>query len=231
MTAPDLARLAGLLADETRAAICLALLGGQAWTAGELARHAGVAPATATGHLHKLVRGGLLTERRQGRHRYVQLAGPQVAQLVEDLAAYAGPGVAPAARGLRAVTASAALARGRTCYDHLAGRLGVAVTDALSRTGRLDTTAGFALTRAGRDWLQTLAPALPQPASRRPLARGCLDWTERREHLAGVAGAQICRVVLDRGWVARVGTGRAVRVTPAGCGALTAELGADPAWA
>lgn len=228
MTAPDLARLAGLLADETRAAFCLALLDGRAWTAGELARHAGVAPATATGHLHKLVAGGLLTERRQGRHRYVTLAGPHVARLVEDLAAHAGPAAAPPARTLRAATASAALARGRTCYDHLAGRLGVAVTDALARTGRLDVTGGFALTPDGRSWLATLTGPAGRDAAR---SRACLDWTERRDHLAGPAGAGICRTFLDRGWVARIGSGRAVRVTPAGTGALTAELGADPAWA
>ncbi|MEU8234059.1 helix-turn-helix domain-containing protein [Actinoplanes sp. NPDC048967] len=226
MTAPALAHLAALLADDTRAAFCLALLDGRAWTAGELAAHAGVAPATATGHLHKLVAAGLLSEQRQGRHRYVRLADPRVAHLIEDLAAHLPPAPVPA-RSLRAVTASAALSRGRTCYDHLAGALGVAVTDALERTGLLTRAAGFALTPAGLRWLEGL-PALR--ASRRPLVRGCLDWTERREHVAGTAGATVCAYLLGQGWVARVGTGRAVRVTPSGGPALTELFGTDAAW-
>lgn len=147
--APGLARLAALIADETRAACLLALLDGRAWTAGELARHAGVAASTLSEHLGKLVAGGLLSEERQGRHRYVRLADARVAQLVEELAAHAGPGDDVRPRGLRASSAGSAMARGRTCYDHLAGRLGIAVTDALALRGLLRTDAGFALTDAG----------------------------------------------------------------------------------
>jgi len=227
MTAPALARFAALLADETRAGFCVALLDGRAWTAGELARHAGVAPATATEHLHKLVAAGVLSEQRQGRHRYVRLADAAIAQLIEDLATQLPEAPGPA-RTLRAATASAALTRGRTCYDHLAGRLGVAVTDALERGGLLSRSAGFALTPQGLEWLHQLAPP---GTSRRPLARGCLDWTERREHLAGAAGAAVCGHFLAQGWVARIGTGRAVRVTPPGTAALTNLLGPDPTWA
>ncbi|MBL7253834.1 ArsR/SmtB family transcription factor [Paractinoplanes lichenicola] len=220
-SASDLAALAGLLADETRAAMCLALLDGRAWTAGELAGHAGVAPSTATEHLHRLVKGGLLTERKQGRHRYVQLADPAAAQLVEDLAARLEPETPRG--GLRAVTASAALRRGRTCYDHLAGRLGVAVTDAMTAGKMLDQDGGFALTAYGKEWLvSTLGVSLE--AGRRPLARACLDWTERRHHLAGVAGARLCEAFLERRWVTRIGTGRAVRVTPDGTRALRSLL-------
>jgi DNA-binding transcriptional ArsR family regulator len=227
-SASDLAALAALLADETRAAICLALLDGRAWTAGELAAHAGVAPSTATEHLHRLIRGGLLVERRQGRHRYVQLAGPSVAHLLEDLSARITPRPSDA-RGLRAVTASEALRRGRTCYDHLAGRLGVAVTDAMTGAGLLDQTGGFALTASGLAWLTGPVgiPAADLHAGRRPLARGCLDWTERRQHLAGVAGARLCETFLGRGWVTRVGSGRAVRITPDGTAALRDLLGAN----
>ncbi|WP_067499433.1 helix-turn-helix transcriptional regulator [Actinoplanes sp. TFC3] len=226
----DLAAFAALLADRTRAAMCLALLDGRAWTAGELAAHAGVAPSTATEHLHRLIAGGLLVERRQGRHRYVQLAGPSVAELLEDVAARVGHRpVAP--RGLRAVTANSALARGRTCYDHLAGRLGVAVTDAMTHAGLLDQSAGFTLTPAGVAWmtgtLQVEAGDL-QPG-RRPVARGCLDWTERRQHLAGTAGAKVCAAFFGNGWVERIGTGRAVRLTPGGRVALHDLLGlAEP---
>ncbi|GIJ23802.1 ArsR/SmtB family transcription factor [Micromonospora lutea] len=225
ISAADLAGLAALLADETRAGICLALLDGRAWTASELAAHAGVAPSTATGHLHRLVEGGLLVQRRQGRHRYVQLADPSVAQLLEDLAARFEPRPARTG-GLRAATASAALRRGRTCYDHLAGRLGVTVTEAMIGRGLLDSV-GFALTPAGRSWLIELLgwdPAQPRPG-RRPLVRACLDWTERREHLGGLVGAKLCERLLGNGWVVRIGSGRAVRLTAAGDAALRDRLG------
>jgi len=225
-SASDLASLAALLADRTRAAMCLALLDGRAWTAGELAAHTGVAPSTATEHLHRLIDGGLVAERRQGRHRYVQLAGPAVAELLEDLAARTQPGPT-APRGLRAVTAHEALRRGRTCYDHLAGRLGVAVTDAMTKAELLDQTGGFALTPAGVDWFTDTLGVHRESlrGGRRPLARGCLDWTERRAHLAGVAGAKLCETLLGNGWLTRVGSGRAVRLTPAGRTVLHDLLG------
>jgi DNA-binding transcriptional ArsR family regulator len=224
--APGLAALASLIADETRAACLLALLDGRAWTAGELARHAGVAASTASEHLGKLVAGGLLAEERQGRHRYVRLADDQVARLVEDLAAQVEPGALRPPRSLREAGARSATARGRTCYDHLAGRLGIALTDALTARELLRQDTGFALTDAGLAWFGSSGIALHR-TGRRPLARGCLDWTERRPHLAGVAGAALCRHALDAGWCARVGTGRAVRVTEAGAGALKELLGID----
>ncbi|MFH8403469.1 ArsR/SmtB family transcription factor [Streptomyces sp. NPDC018019] len=223
-----LAGLAALLADRTRAAFCLALLDGRAWTAGELAAYARVAPSSASEHLTRLAEGGLLVERRQGRHRYVQLASPRVAELLETLTAHLDPPADPP-RGLRAVNASAALARGRTCYDHLAGRLGVAVTDAMTERGLIDQDGGFALTGTGRQWFAEAlgADAAALRTDRRPTARGCLDWTERRQHLAGVAGARLCAGLLERAWVRRVGSGRAVRLTPTGAGALRDLLGLD----
>ncbi|WP_369238975.1 ArsR/SmtB family transcription factor [Streptomyces sp. R21] len=228
--APGLAALAGLIADETRAAFLLALLDGRAWTAGELARSAGVAPSTASEHLGKLVAGGLLTEERQGRHRYVRLAGTRVAQLVEDLAAQVAPTAAGRPRTLRASTAGSAMARGRTCYDHLAGRLGIAVTDALTGRGLLRTqkegAAGFVLTDAGVRWFADAGIGLER-AGRRPLARACLDWTERRPHLAGIAGAALCRHALDAGWCVRIGSERAVKVTGEGERALAELLGIE----
>ncbi|PZG00224.1 transcriptional regulator [Micromonospora deserti] len=229
-TLPDgaaLARLAALLADDTRASLCLALLDGRAWTAGELARAAGVAPSTASEHLDRLVRGGLLTERRQGRHRYLRLAGTSVAELVEHLAGHAPVGPPPA-RSLRAIRAGAALAYARTCYDHLAGRLGVLLRDAMLNRGLLDDAGGLVLTPAGGDWLDRLdVPVAPLRAARRPLVRDCLDWTERRPHLAGALGAALCARLLDLGWLSR-GTGRAVRLTPAGRPALAEALGVAP---
>jgi DNA-binding transcriptional ArsR family regulator len=224
--AGSLARLANLLADPTRAGMCLALLDGRAWTAGELATTTGVARSTASEHLDMLVTGGLLAEERQGRHRYLRLASPGAAQLVEDLSAHAAPGAAP--QSLRAVTASETLARGRTCYDHLAGRLGVAITDAMVERDLVETRRGVAITDAGMRWLHDLGvdDALLH-RSRRPLARTCLDWTERRPHLAGAAGAALCDRLLSTGWVER-GTGRAIRVTEPGHRGLRRLLGLTP---
>ncbi|MGC4892596.1 ArsR/SmtB family transcription factor [Micromonospora sp. DT31] len=223
-----LAGFAALLADPTRAGFCLALLDGRAWTAGELARTAGVAASTASDHLTRLVRGGLLAEERQGRHRYVRLADPAVAQLVEDLAGRA-PAPATPPRTLRAASTGAALAYARTCYDHLAGRLGVLLHDALLARGVLDRSGGLALTPTGVSWLADLGvPVEPLRAGRRPLVRDCLDWTERRPHLAGALGAALCGRFLDLGWTAR-GGGRAVRLTSPGRDALAEVLALDPA--
>jgi DNA-binding transcriptional ArsR family regulator len=225
--ATALARLAALFADETRAACLLALLDGRAWTASELARHAGVAASTLSEHLGRLVAGGLLTEERQGRHRYVRLADARVAQLLEDLAAQVAPG-AVRPRSLRESSAGSAMARGRTCYDHLAGRLGIALTDALTARGLLERETGFALTDAGLAWFASAGIGLDR-RGRRPLARGCLDWTERRPHLAGAAGAALCRHALDAGWCVRIGSERAVKVTAAGERALFDLLGVQAA--
>ncbi|MER6134605.1 winged helix-turn-helix domain-containing protein [Streptomyces sp. NPDC001815] len=225
--AAGLAALASLVADETRAAFLLVLLDGRAWTAGELARHAGVAASTASEHLGKLVAGGLLTEERQGRHRYVRLADARVAQLVEDLAAQVTPTAAARPHTLREAGAGSAMARGRTCYDHLAGRLGIAVTDALTGLGLLRQDTGFALTDEGVSWFDTLGVPLVR-TGRRPLARACLDWTERRPHLAGTAGAALCRHALEAGWCVRIGSERAVKVTDRGERMFAELLGIRP---
>ncbi|WP_203416540.1 winged helix-turn-helix domain-containing protein [Jiangella ureilytica] len=235
-TGTDLAGLAGLLADRTRATVCLALMDGRAWTATELARHAGVAPSTATEHLNLLVAGGLLTDVRQGRHRYVRLAGTPAAELVERLAAAAGE-LAPADGGgaerpapssLTAVHRRHALAAARTCYDHLAGRLGVAVTDALTARGYLSWDRGLTLTDDGDAWFAVLLDGASwPPASRRPVVRSCLDWTERRPHLGGAAGAALCTHAVEASWVVRAGRTRALRLTDAGRSALRDVLGLD----
>lgn len=221
--AADLAALAGLLADRTRASFCVALLDGRAWTAAELARHAGVAASTATDHLNLLVAGGLLAQERQGRHRYVRLADAGAAELIEQIASRA-PGRSAPPRSLSAASRQAALARARTCYDHLAGALGVSITTAMTGRGLLDWEHGLALTPDGSRWLAGLGIALP-PATRRPPVRSCLDWTERRPHLAGSAGAALCSHALKAGWVRRIAGSRAVTVTDAGRGALREQLG------
>jgi DNA-binding transcriptional ArsR family regulator len=211
----SVARLAGLLADRSRAAMCIALLDGRAWTAGELARQAGIAAPTASEHLNQLVRAGLLIQDRQGRHRYLRLAGPEIARLIEDLAV-AGGQPAPT-RSLRTVRAAADLAAARTCYDHLAGALGVWLFDTMAAAGLLNTADGLSLTTAGRSWFTDLAgPESLRPARSRPLVRGCLDWTERTFHLAGWLGAVLCDQFTTRLWVQPCPGSRAVRVTAEG---------------
>ena len=213
-----LAAWAALLADRTRAAMCLALLDNRAWTVRELARHAGVAMPTASEHANRLVAGGLAAEHRQGRHRYLSLAGPEVAALLETVSSQTSPGHAPV-RSMAAAHRMRNLAAARTCYDHLAGGLGVAVADALAATGLISREAGLAVTDRGRGWLADIGITLDR-ATRRPLLRDCLDWTERRPHLGGVLGAAICRHAFDAGWIVRIGTARAVRVTDAGADAF-----------
>lgn len=214
----SLAQVAGLVADETRAAICTALLDGRAWTAGELARHAGVSPSTASEHLSRLVAGGLLAEERQGRHRYLRLANPTVAALIEDLSSYSPTTATP--KNLRESTRMSAEAKARTCYDHLAGHLGVAISDAILDRGIVTVDAGLAVTDAGVDWLADLGIDLSALKGSRPLIRSCLDWTERRTHLAGAVGAALCRRAFELRWVQRIGSGRALKVTPGGRRAL-----------
>jgi DNA-binding transcriptional ArsR family regulator len=232
MTAAQIAGVAGLLADRSRADICLALLDGRAWTVGELARQAQIAPSTASEHVATLIDGGLAAASRQGRHCYVRLVGPVQAELIEDIAGYAAadqPASPDRGRSLRAVRASEAMARARTCYDHLAGWLGVAITSSLTDAGLLDQAGGFALTGAGLGWLDSAmsADVAALRAGRRPLVRQCIDWTERRPHLGGAAGAAICGRFLAEGWVRRISSGRAVRVTPAGAEVLRRLPGID----
>ncbi len=207
----ELAAWARMLADGTRATVCLALLDGRAWTATELARVAKVSRPTISEHLNLLVDGGLLTEVRQGRHRYVKLAGPDTAELIEGLAALA-PRRTEVANSLSAVSKRDAFARARTCYDHLAGKLGVALADAMTERGLLDWSEGISLTPSGLAWLEHLGIQV-EPGRGRPAVRSCLDVTERRPHLAGAVGAALCGHALRQGWVSHIPGGRALKVT------------------
>nr|WP_206325297.1 MULTISPECIES: winged helix-turn-helix domain-containing protein [unclassified Streptomyces] len=217
--------MAGLLADRTRAAFCLALLDGRAWTATELARLAGVAASTATSHLNRLVAGGLLAEERSGRHRYVRLADPGIAEMIEALAARAPHRGAPV-RSLTAARSRRDLAFARVCFDHLAGSLAVAVTDAMTAEGLLSWDYGPALTAAGASWLRELGitdePTGPAPA--RPQVRTCVDWSEQRLHLAGGVGAAVFRHAVEESWLIHAGDTRVVRLTDAGRAALRLHL-------
>ncbi|MFG2989209.1 ArsR/SmtB family transcription factor [Streptomyces sp. NPDC048257] len=225
-----LAAFAAALADETRAAICMTLLEGRAWTAGELARITSVAPSTISGHLTRLLEAGICATERQGRHSYVRIADAATARLLDALASHAIPD-RDAAHAVPVVSAPDPLARARTCYDHFAGRFGMAVTDAMERRGLLRTEDVFELTDAGRAWCAEAGISLAGEGRRR-LASSCLDWTERRRHLGGLAAARLCARASDEKWVVRpAGGGRGLEVTDAGERAFHDLLGITPeAW-
>ena len=206
-----IATIAALLGDPARANMMSALFDGRALTAKELAFAAHVTPQTASGHLAKLADGGLLAAEKQGRHRYYRLASPLVGQMLEGVLAVAGPEPA------RPTTwrGSEALRGARTCYDHLAGRLGVALADALAERGHVALgTDGGEVTEEGRRFLADFG-AEPGPG-RRVFCRPCLDWSERRPHLAGRVGAALACRCFELGWIARQRDTRAVAITSAG---------------
>jgi DNA-binding transcriptional ArsR family regulator len=224
---PNIAIPAALIGEPARAAMLLALLDDRTLPATALAWAAGLSPQAASNHLAKLVDGGLLVVTQQGRRRYYRLSGPDVAHALEALSRVAplprpfDPPLTPLARRLR---------DGRTCYDHLAGRLGVALADALERDGLIEPDGDdrYRLTDAGRARLAQLGldPAALR-AGRRGLARPCVDWTERRRHLAGPLAAHLLRRFLELGWIERETNGRAARVTEAGRRGLAETFGIE----
>lgn len=216
---PDLASVGRVLADPSRAAMLLALIDGRAWTPTELATHLGLAKASATEHAHQLVGSGLCAEHRQGRHRYLRIASAEVAETIERLAALAGRTLPPAPT-LAASERDRALRDGRTCYRHLAGRLGVTLTEEFRRIGLIDD--GWELTSAGLAWFDELG-IRPATGSRQPLTRPCLDWTERRDHLAGRAADAFRGHLQAAGWIVGRPRSRAVRLTPFGQRELAAR--------
>lgn len=221
----DIAPAAALMGDPARAAMLTALLDDRALAAGELAKLAGVSPATASEHLTRLLGGGLVTVVSQGRHRYYRLAGQRVAAAIEALSQLGPP--APV-RSLRQSQEAAALMQARTCYDHLAGQAGVALLDALLAGGVLAqrNPAVLDVTAAGEAALASFGVNVGSlRRSRRLFAGACLDWTERRPHLNGALGAAITTRLLELGWIERSSRRRAVRVTPAGREGLTSAFG------
>jgi DNA-binding transcriptional ArsR family regulator len=227
----DIAAIASVLADPGRCRVLAALGDGRALPASLLAAEAGVAPSTASEHLSRLVKAGLLSVERHGRHRYFRLAGPEVADLLEALAR-----VAPSApvRSLREGTRAHALRAARTCYDHLAGRAGVAVMDALLERELLEPdhleeglapgdrlsapgrAIRFGLTEKGAVFLEEFGVDLDALPPRRPAIRYCIDWSEQRPHLAGAVGAALTQRLFDLGWIRRAERSRAVHLTDQG---------------
>jgi DNA-binding transcriptional ArsR family regulator len=219
----DLSASAGAIADPARAAMLDALLDGVPRSAGALAREAGVAPSTASHHLGRLLDAGLVTVAPDGRRRAFRLARPEVAHALEALALVSPP---RAARTLRRATRAEAERAARTCYDHLAGALGVAVCDALLDAGAIapDGEHAYALGPAAEEAFAAIGVTPPRP-SRRAYARRCLDWSERRPHLAGALGAAVADALRARRWVTRIKGSRALLVTDAGRDGLRAALG------
>jgi len=200
---PDIAMVASLVGDPARSNMLTALMTGRALTASELAHQAGVTPQTASSHLAKLEAGGLIEQEKQGRHRYYRLADPDVAAVLEGL-----EGLAARAGHLRVRTGpkDPALRRARVCYDHLAGDLGVQMLDSMKRQRLLrQRKQDIELTAEGSrflaETLQISADDLAHP--RRPLCKTCLDWSERRHHLAGTLGAALLNRFTELKWAAR----------------------------
>lgn len=238
----DIAAVASLLADPARCKVLLALDDGRALAASVLADEAGISRPTASSHLAKLTDAGLLAVEKHGRHRYYRLSGPEVGELLEQLGRLAPP---RPVRSLREGTRAARLRSARTCYDHVAGRLGVEVMSTLldrgvlvGGDGRYDPNRDshdalsspghdirYELTDTGRRFLDGLSIELP--TGRRPLVRYCVDWSEQRHHLSGGLGRAVFDRFLGAGWVTRVPRGRALTVTDDGRTALADAFGID----
>ncbi|GIH25817.1 transcriptional regulator [Acrocarpospora phusangensis] len=235
----DIAAIGALVADPARCRILLALNDGRALPASRLAAEAGVSPATASSHLGKLTEGGLLAVQAHGRHRYYRLAGPEVARLIEALQQLA-PEVP--IRSLRQSTRAKALREARTCYDHLAGRLGVEIMATMIEQGHLTGgdgaydpslaqqdrpngyghDAGYVLTEAGQGFLAGFGVRIPP---RRTVVRYCVDWSEQRHHLAGALGRGLLDRLTETGWIRRAEVARVVHVTDLGCEGLRDTFG------
>lgn len=212
---PMIAEAAALIGDPTRARMLGVLMDGRARTAKELANLGGVTPATASGHIARMTTAGLISVAAQGRHRYVRLAGPEIAEILESLMA-----LASAVRGSPRPKspAEAAFREARSCYDHLAGRLAVELVQSLIARDLLRRGHdGFEPTLAGERWFRTQGVDVGRArCATRSFARCCLDWSERRDHLAGALGAALLDALIARGRITRQKDGRTLNVTREG---------------
>ncbi|MCK6074828.1 ArsR/SmtB family transcription factor [Paenibacillus silvae] len=216
---PNITVIASLIADTSRSIFLAALLDGRALPAGELAYMAGVSPQTASNHLAKLVAGGLLQVEQQGRHRYYRLASQEIADLIEKMASIAPPAQI---RSLKQSSQLQQLSHARTCYDHLAGKLGTSLCEALLESGYLvepnePQSKDYLITEKGSQWLSSFGIKLQsKPGSRRAIARKCLDWSERRHHLSGLLGEQLFQRLLELNWIRQKPGSRSIEVTETG---------------
>jgi DNA-binding transcriptional ArsR family regulator len=222
--APQIAEVAALVGDPARANILCALLGGRAITAAELAHAANVSPPTASEHLGKLTAARLTVVMKQGRHRYYRLAGPHVGQMLESImnVALTGP-----PRFQPRSKADDLMRRARTCYDHIAGALGVGIADQMiARAFVILGDEAGEVTPEGDAFLAELGVGLAAiRTKRRIFCRPCVDWTERRSHIGGAVGAAIACRCFEMKWIERVGGSRALSITPAGRRGLMSTFG------
>lgn len=212
---PNMAEIAALLGETSRATILASMMDGRFHTASELAYMAAIKPQTASFHLAKLVEGKLIKVEKQGRHRYFQLAGEDIAQFLESFLAISPP---PEVRSLKQSSQIKLLQDARTCYDHLAGKLGVQLTESMLKAGYL-TLEGkqFVLTDEGTLFFTTFGIDLTAlKRKRRSFSHACLDWSERRYHLAGALGCELLNQFFNLGWLLRVPSIRAIKVTEKG---------------
>ena len=221
---PDIAEIASLIGDPARAQMLMGLADGRAWTAGELAREAGITPQTASAHLAKLEDAGLVRIEAQGRHRYVALADASVSEALEALLRLAAQQPKPKRKpGPR----DPALRHARSCYNHLAGEVAVQLTDHFLARGWLKASddGGWQLSKVGQaKFSDAFGIAIEQLGSKKPVARPCLDWSERRPHIAGPLGSALLDSLFDQGWVRRT-EGRAVAFTKRGEERIAALIG------
>lgn len=221
---PNLAEVASLIGNPSRAAMLVSLLGGKALPAGDLARTARISPQTASTHLAKMINAGLLIQESHGRHKYFRLANSEVGHALEALQTISPP---KPIRSLRESNQLHALQFARTCYDHLAGKIGVALTDRLVEMNFIEESGKeFILNAKGKTKLHEFGVTVEKsPKSRRCFARQCLDWSERRYHLAGSLGASLTRRLFELKWIENLPDGRAVHVTDVGIKGLSEEFG------
>ena len=229
---PNFAPIAALMGDPARAAMLMALIGGQALTVSELGAVAGLTKSTASAHLSQLEAAGLLAARKSGRHKYLALAGPEVAGLIEAMMVVVGslsPAQGSAMRKVRTGPRDPALRHARLCYDHLAGKLGVQMFDHLLGQGHLAQTAqGLDLTSKGQVFLENLGVDVPKArAARAPLCRDCLDWSARKSHMAGPLGRAVLIALERQGWLIRHQGRRDLTVTPKGTQGFARVFPAD----
>lgn len=228
-TVNALSEIAALMGDPARAAMLQLLMDGRAHTASDLALTAGVTAQTASGHLARMAEAALLDVRAQGRNRFYRLASSEVAHAIEALMAIAGTRAPPASR-TAAWRRDPDLRFCRTCYDHLAGQVGMAVTDALTKGGHLEPRGqhDWSLTGSGELFCNRIGVDLQtaHKASSRHFARQCLDWSERRPHISGALGAAIADTFFKHGWAERMRRGRTVRLTDSGRRAMVRDFGA-----
>jgi DNA-binding transcriptional ArsR family regulator len=229
LTTTGIAEIAALLGDPARSAMLVALMDGRALTATELASVAGVMPQTASSHLRRMTDAGLLSVERQGRHRYHRLASPTVATMIEGIMAVAAEPGNKARRMVRTGPRDAAMRRARSCYDHLAGSIAVSIADRMGERGHIDRLAdGGVLSAEGVMFLRSIGvdvdAAVMRTTRRRLFCRPCLDWSERRPHIAGTIGAALLDACLAQGWMRPTDGSRTLAITRTGTRALEANF-------